>query len=161
MFFGNARSESAAAGDFIIVTCIARPASDETKWNVSSIHDAMGDVAGNVMQAPSCHVFKPAVTRAVAQDQFAATGDRAIELRAIGDGVPVPVGHEVFITDPAGLNFGSSPEQTALGAGGDGFPPPHSIDYCFRIKLLPGLLVVKNSFKLSELLFGRAEPRHL
>ena len=63
--------------------------------------------------------------------------------------------------DPAGLNFGGSPEQTALGAGGNGFPPPDPIHYCLGIEELPGLLIFEDSFKLSEFLFGRAKPGHL
>ena len=147
--------------NFIIVTRIARPAGNHANWLVSGIHDAVSNFAGDVMQTAGRHIFKPGMTCAIHEEEFAAARDGAIEFGAIADHVPVPARHEILVADSARLDFGEPPEQAALCAGCDRFPPPDSIHYCFGIELLPGLMVAKDSSQLTEFLFRPLEPGDL
>ena len=158
LIFHDAPAESPAFADFIIMTGIARPAGNHPNGNVSGINNAMNNFAGDVVQASGCHIFEPCVASAIHEQELPRARDCAIEFGAIADYVPVPSGHEVFPANATGLDFGKSPEQATLGASCDRLPPPDSIDYCFGIELLPGLLVAKDSCKLSELLFRHFEP---
>ena len=123
----------------------------------SSIHDAMSDLASDVVQTAGFHIFSPGMARAIHKEKFAAPRNGAIEFGAIADHVPVSARHEILIADSAGLDFGKSPEQAALRTRRDRFPPPNSVHYCFGIELLPGSLVAKDSCKLTEFLFRPLE----
>src|ERR1700677_4281152 len=159
--FDDAAAESTAVAYFVIVTRVARPAGGHPNGNVSGIYNAMSDFASDVVQAAGCHIFKPGAARAVHEQEFPGARNCAIEFGAIADYVPVPAGHEIFPAHATRLDFRKSPEQAAVSAGCDGFPPPDSVDYGFGIELLPRLLVAKDSCKLSELLFRHFEPLDL
>jgi hypothetical protein len=159
--FEYPRPESASVVDFVIMACIAGPAGGDPNWHVSGVHDAVSDFARDVMQTPRRHIFSPGMTRAIGEQKLAAARDGAIEFGTIADHVPVPTGHEIFVSDAAGLDFGKPPEQAALRAWRDWFPPPDPIDYCFRIKFLPGLMVAKNAGQLTKFLFRSLETGDL
>jgi hypothetical protein len=136
---------------------IAGPASRHTNWFVSGIHDAVSNFACDVVQTAGRHIFSPGMTRAIHEKKFAAASDGAIEFGTIANHVPVPARHEILIPDSTGLDFGKAPVQASLRARWDRFPPPDSIRYCFRIKLLPGLMVAEDSDQLTEFLFRSLE----
>lgn len=140
---------------------VAGPAGGHPNRHVSRVHDAVSNFACDVMQTPRRHIFSPGAPRAISEEKLAAARDSDIEFGTIADHMPVPTGHEILVADATGLDFSKPPEQTALGARYDRFPPPDPIDYCFRIKFLPGLMVAKNSGQLTKFLFRSLEAGDL
>src|SRR5882757_3153723 len=88
----------------------------------------------------------------ITQHQHPFSGNPAIKLRTIQNGMLVAMGHEEFLADPSRQDFRSAPKQTAFRTLHHRLPPPNAIDHGFGVHAPPALRILEDSLELAQFL---------
>src|SRR5208283_4039822 len=110
----------------------------------------MCSVARNVVQRAYAHWFENRPALLVHQDQRTTSGEGKVKLTARSFGVVMALGHEVFITDHAGLQESGSPKQATFIVLADRMESLNSIDDHVLSQTLPRPFVAVTTFHILD-----------
>ena len=74
----------------------------------ADIDAAVRPAARNIERVPGAHFFTVNFTFRSFQHHHSVTGERVVDLTGVQNGMKVPLGHEIFIADFAGIEAGSA-----------------------------------------------------